>query len=312
MDPVVLVTGANGFVGRHIVDRLARSGAWRIVATDMHDHLIALHGDPFDSITYVSGDLADTPFVESLRHLERIDAVIHLAANISKSTDITTYFSIMNSNINATFLLLEAAKEHGARFLFPSTALVYGNQPTPFAESMPPQPQDFYAMSKHMSEQLITFYHTKYRLRALIFRIGILYGPGQGASMFIPSLVECLLHNRPFNMTKGEQTRDFVYIDDFVDAVEAALARPQTTGTVNIGSGSAPSMREVALTAQELCEKTDLVAIGVLPYRDNEVLDYRLDSTLARSILGWKPHTDLRTGLARIIEYEQQREQSAS
>jgi nucleoside-diphosphate-sugar epimerase len=306
MDPVILITGANGFVGRHLIWHLSQKGGVQIVATDMQDALTPL-GSLRCSVEYVAGDLSDRTFVEKLAAEKPFKALVHLAAVLSQSADMATYFSIMNSNIQATFLLLEAARKNESRIIFPSTALVYGCQKGPFREDMQTDPGDFYALSKSMCEQLIRFYGRKYGVPSVIFRIGILYGPSQSGAMFIPSLVSALLAGREFPMTNGEQTRDFVYIEDFVRALDTALSDDALSGVFNIGTGKAPTLRETAVSAEQVAGVTGKIKVGVLPYREHESWEYCLDSGKAEAVLGWKTLTGLVEGLSKTIEFERKK-----
>jgi UDP-glucose 4-epimerase len=304
MDKKILITGANGFVGRHMLHALANIPGNRIYAVDIHESLMPYSAADRDLVDYFSGDLSDRTFINRLQNEQQFDCIIHLAAIISQSSDANTYFSIMNSNIQATFLLLEMAKRYKSRIIFPSTALVYGNPKGPFREDMLPDPGDFYALSKQMCEQLIRFYKNRYDVPYVIFRIGILYGPSQANNMFIPSLVRSLLSQTDFPMTKGEQKRDFVFIEDLVFAVKIVLSRPDLAGTYNIGTGDAPMLKDVALKAEELTGVRGKLKLGAVPYREKESWEYCLDSSHAKRDMHWRPATNIAEGLARTIAFE--------
>src|SRR3989339_20938 len=271
MGTVVLVTGANGFVGRHLIPALLQESNLEVFATDIHDSLIA-ETDTMSSVMYLKGDLSDRVFVNRLHQDRPFDCVIHLAAVLSQATDMNTYFAIMNSNIQATFLLLEAAKNNKARFIFPSTALVYGN---------------------------------KYNVPSVIFRIGILYGLSQTGQMFIPSLISALLAGRDFPMTKGEQTRDFVFIEDFILAVKTVLGHNELSGIFNIGTGNAPTLKEAAQIAERVANAYGVIKLGAVPYREKESWEYCLNSTKALRELKWQASTSLEQGLAKTIAFRQ-------
>jgi nucleoside-diphosphate-sugar epimerase len=305
----VLVTGANGFVGRNLLHRLCANPAFDVVATDIHGEWA-----PFSETTkqprfYVSGDASSRGFVSTLMDRFHFDSIIHLAAVISQTPDMDTYFSIINSNVRATFLLCEAAHIQRARFLFPSTGLIYGNQQGPFKEDMLPDPRDFYSLSKLMCEQIIRFFAASYQVQAVIFRIGILYGPSQANAMFIPSMVRSLLAGKEFPMTKGEQKRDFVFIQDFVTTLESLLLKKDVSGLFNIGSGSAEKLIDVAATAETLTGRSGLVRPGTVPYRPNESWEYCLNAKKAENMLGWRVATSVTEGLKQTIEYEKTRKE---
>ena len=307
MGMTILVTGANGFVGKNIVASLSNIADTKIVATDLQGMLQKTDETNTDAVTYLEGDHASKEFTASLQDGYRFDAIIHLAAVLSQAEDMQTYYSVMDSNIYTTFLLLETARQHNARILFPSTAMVYGDKKAPFSEDMRSDPEIFYALSKHLSEELIRFYGRKYDLGYVIFRIGILYGQWQSQGMFVPTIITKLLQGEEFKMTPGEQVRDFVHIDDFVEAVKKALAAKDVCGELNIGTGHAPSMKEMATTVERLTGVEGKVKIGAIPYRENELWEYRLDITHTQKVLGWQPGVSLEDGLRKTIDHYKSR-----
>jgi len=234
---------------------------------------------------------------------ERFDVIVHLAAILSQRDDFETYYSRIDSNMKASFLVLEVAKAHGARVIFPSTALIYGDQKGPFTEDMEPRPADFYSFSKHLCEKVILFYQQRFGIRPVIFRPAILYGPGQGDTMFIPSLVKSLLAGREFPMTKGEQNRDFVFIGDFVHAVGEALRNENIAGIFNIGTGRRWKLVDAAFLAEKLVGVQGKVQPGALAYRPNESWDYCVSHEKIKKETGWYPSTGLEDGLRATIQW---------
>ncbi len=305
----VLVTGANGFVGRNLIYQLSQESDIRIIATDIQETLVPLNGRNQKVVDYLSGDLANKQFIRVLSNLSQFDAIIHLAAILSQAEDGATYLSVMESNINATMLLLEIARQHKSRFVFPSTALIYENAQSPFKESYPSHPEAFYPLSKHLCEELINFYHRKYGVNYAILRAGVLYGPGQRGTMFIPSIIDALVNKREFPMTKGEQIRDFVFIEDFIHLLRQTLDHQAVCGVFNAGSGDGIAMCRVAEIVEQLTGTKGLVRIGALPYRQNEVFDYRLDISKACKTFRWTPKTSLEEGLRKTIEHFRQQTQ---
>ena len=298
MDPVILITGANGFVGRSLIDFLSAKGGIRVMATDVHPNLIPF-GSSSAVIEYLSGDLSDRAFMDRLGNAQPFDTVVHLAAVLSQAADMPTYFSIMNSNIQATFLLLEMAKKKNARVIFPSTALVYGGQKEPFREDMPTDPGDFYALSKSMCEQLIRFYGNKYGVRSVIFRIGILYGPSQTGVMFIPALVSALLSGKEFPMTAGEQTRDFVHADDAANAFSLAISSDGCDSPLNIGSGKGTAILDLLEKMCSLAGKTPNPLLQ--RERKGDIRKSVADISLAKRKIGFYSKIPLEQGLKEIV-----------
>jgi nucleoside-diphosphate-sugar epimerase len=307
MDKVTLVTGANGFVGRALLKVLLKDRTRYVVAVDVQD---SFAGDPLHpgmNGTYIKGDLSNPGFIAELNERWNFSELVHLAAITSQSTDSKTILQIIELNIKATVFLLEAAKKNRCTFLFPSSGLLYGNQKPPFSVDMPAMPSDFYSMSKMMCEKLIAEFSLKNDIRSVVFRIGVLYGPGQTGGMFIPSIIRTVLDDQPFPMTGGEQYRDFVFIDDCITALDMALSDSKIRGVFNLGYGKSHSMKEVAENVEKLTGKIGLVKLGAIPYRPQESWEYCLDISQTEKVLGWKPLVDIRDGLKATIAYEIER-----
>ncbi len=312
MDKVVLVTGANGFVGQHLVSRLCSDTSCEVIATDTHENLSGFGDVDSERVTYINGKLDDDAFTESLRATYRFDAIVHLAGLLSRSSDPAGRGLLFDVNVRGTQRILECSLRCGARFIFPSTGLIYGDQAGPFTEDMDRCPRDFYALSKLLGEDLIRCCSSTQGFEHVIFRPGVLYGPGQRGVMFIPSLVHALATGSELAMTEGRQTRDLVYVEDFVDALHGAITAERPGGVFNIGTGTPVALREVARLGEELAGVKEIVKLGRVPYREHETWEYCLDSTRARERLGWTPKTPLREGLQRAIEYEKASRQAGT
>lgn len=299
----VLVTGANGFVGRHVVRALAGTSRFGVIATDLHDHFTSIYPrECIDRTVYIQGDITDRGFVGDLVRTHAPSCIVHLAGIISKAEDPTTHERIQSVNVDSTAYLLEAARNARARFVFMSTGLVYGDREGPFTEDMDPAPMDFYAFSKYIGERYVDFYGKRYGLPSVVFRASVLYGPGQWGSMFIPSICSTLLAGEPFAMTAGEQKRDLLYIEDFVELLLRSVTS-DITGTFNAGSGVAVTMRQAAEAVRSAVGGKAEIRPGALPYRDNEVWNYCLDNAKARSAATWAPGVDTQEGIRRTVEY---------
>ena len=298
MGKIVLITGAHGFLGRALVNRLLNRPGMHIVAVDLAGSS-AFSG--LSGISYHSGNLNDAAFIEALKKEYRFDVIIHLAGVLSKGDSPEEHQELFDSNCRSTLKVLDLARSCGAAFVFPSTGLVYGDQKKPFSETMVPQPGDFYAQTKLICEECITYFAHRYGLRTVIFRPAIIYGPGQCGTMLIPSLVKAMLTDTVYPMTPGEQKRDFVYIGDVVDAFCRAIDNDSVNGVFNVGSGIARTIISVAELIQTLAGKHDLLRPGALQYRHNEVWDYCLDSSKAERELGWKAATEISIGINETL-----------
>jgi UDP-glucose 4-epimerase len=308
MGTVVLVTGANGFVGRHIVNRLASNREYRVIATDIHDNAIPLYRDGPAPAAYYTGDLRDAGFLETLFQQEHCDRIVHLAGVLSKAEDARTHRLCFETNVYSTLNVLQRAREQRSRVIFPSTGLIYGNREGPFTENMTVAPADFYSLSKKMAEELIVHFHKRFDLSYLIFRPAILYGPAQHGTMFIPSALATLRAGKEFDMTAGEQKRDFLFVEDFTDAVIAACENDRACGIYNAGSGTSITLREAANSIETVLDIHGMINAGARDYREHEVWEYELDSSRAEKELGWRANTDFESGIRAIIEYDNNKE----
>jgi UDP-glucose 4-epimerase len=298
---MILVTGAHGFIGSRLVARLRAEGL-PVTATGRRP---AADGLP-EGTAYVAADLADPAQAEALAARGPFARILHLAATATFKDEPASEREMYRNNVRATLNLVEMARRQGSRFVFLSTGMVYGDRPGPFHESMPVQPGNYYALTKSLGEEMVRFYSRRYGFPHLIFRVAIAYGPGQPEGMFIPSVVEALSAGREFPMTEGKQIRDFLFVDDCVEAIRlGALGEPQ--GTFNLGSGVPTTMREVGETAAALIGKPAALKPGALPYRPNELWEYYLDIAGIETALGWKPKIGLKQGLERMVRHAETR-----
>ncbi len=294
----ILITGANGFVGGHLARALASSGTRSLLLTGRQETYS--HGTLPPGCQYLQADL-ENPSEAMTR--SRFDIIIHLAAALSTQDSSTARRALMDANVSCTLSMLELAREHGAFFVFPSSGLLYGDQPGPHHEDLPLLPLNFYTFSKLMAEQLIEHFHRYHAVKALVLRASLIYGPGQGGAMFIPSIVKALVDGEEFPMTAGQQKRDFIYIDDLIAALDSAISQ-QLTGTFNLGGGVAPTLAEVAEMAGQITGNSSKLRMGAIPYRKVESWEYFLQIGKLQKALGWSPRVDLKTGLEKVVQYE--------
>jgi nucleoside-diphosphate-sugar epimerase len=302
LDKVILVSGANGFIGRNLIEFLADDSSFRIIGVDLQSHYTPLQKEPGPDFRYVQADVSEQDSMERLRQNGPLAAIVHLAGVTSQAEDSQTVARVFEANVKSTLLMIELAKADGAYFVFPSTGLVYGNAAGPFSEDMEPAPKDFYAFSKHLAEQIILRCNERTKMPFAILRAAVVYGPGQAGSMLIPSVIEALVAGRDFHMTPGEQKRDFLYVDDFVKAVDVCI-RSGRTGVYNVGTQRATRIIDAALLCQKLAGVTGKIKAGAIPYREGESWEYCLCIQKIRKELRWSPATGLEQGLRATIEW---------
>lgn len=293
----VLVTGASGFIGRRLVGRLAAAGA-EVHAIDLVPGAVAGVAEHLCDIT--------DPVAMATAVAESDPAyVFHLAAFKQRASDPGAFARAVLDNITGTLdLAVPLCGRPRLRSLVAvGTAEEYAGGPSPYEESMREAPVSAYSFSKTAMVHLLQTFHRAHRLPAVVVRPTIAYGPGQPTDMFLPALITTLLRGERFPMTAGEQTRDFVFVDDIVGALIAAATTPRAVGGVfNIGSGASIAVRDVARRVEALVGVSGLLGLGDVPYRVSESMEYAVDTSAARDVLGWSAAVGLDDGLRATVE----------
>lgn len=312
MAPGVLITGGAGFIGYHLVRWLVRQGYdVRILDNGRTGRLDRFDGTPeARSVTLLKGNITRLADVEAA--CEGIDYVVHLAAQVSVVESMDRPAETWAINVHGTALVLEAARRFGVRrVVFTSSCAVYGDSlEPPFRETDAPRPTSPYGLSKWMGEHLAEFYTRVFRLPVVTLRLFNVYGPGQRAdspyASVIPRFIDALRRGVPMTVYgTGEQTRDFVFVEDVARIIEKALHMPQADGLViNVGTGHPTSVNDLARLLQEISGRS--VGTHHEPPRPGEMLHAWADTARLRSVLGIDPEdlTPLREGLTRTWRAE--------
>jgi UDP-glucose 4-epimerase len=297
-----LVTGAAGFLGSALANRLAREGHQVRGIDDLSA------GDPErldPGVLFSRGDIVDRPKLWSM--LQEVDCVYHLAARVVVPESVLYPREYNATNVGGTVSVMEAMRDVGVkRVVFASSGAVYGDQRrVPLPESLTPDPRSPYAVSKLAAEYYVRTIGALWGIETVVLRVFNAYGPGQPLPAAHPPVVPHFLRQamRGGSMVlhgNGEQTRDFVYVDDVVEAMVAAATAPSIDRlTINIGSGVETSLRTLA---QQVLEVSNSEAEWILR-EDQDPGPSRMaaDIRLARSKLGYKPHIALQDGLRRML-----------
>lgn len=305
----ILVTGGAGFIGSHIVDRLLPAGFEVIVIDNLCTgklENISSHQTRKD-FHFIQGDIRNLDLINNT--LRDVDAVFHEAALVGVSTSVENPILTNEVNVTGTLNLLKACLDSGVkRFIYTSSAAVYGDTETlPHRESLLPKPISPYGVSKLAAESYAKVFHEVYGLETVCLRCFNVYGPRQTYGPYsgvITIFINQLLDNQsPIIQGDGEQTRDFVNIQDVVDASILALTRKSAVGEVfNIGRGVATSINQVASMLQEITGKTRLKLIHTNP-RKGEIRHSYADITKARKVLRYDPKVDLEEGLTQLVKW---------
>jgi NAD dependent epimerase/dehydratase len=307
----VLVTGAGGFIGSHVVERLAREGASvrafvRYNSRNDYGWLDAIDPDVSQHVEIFRGDLANPEAVSgSVQNRERI---VHLGALIPIPYSYRHPREFVSTNVVGTLNVLEAARREGVgRLVHVSSSEVYGTpHALPIAETAPMNAQSPYAASKVGSDQLAMSYRVSFDVPVVIARPFNTFGPRQSARAVIPTIITAALREDQVVLGSMTPTRDFLYVEDTVDGLLRCAAAQGVEGQViNLGTGSEISVQELAkLILKELGVEKPITRAEerVRPER-SEVQRLRADVAKARSLLNWAPGVPLAEGLRRTIEW---------
>ncbi|MEM2210710.1 MAG: GDP-mannose 4,6-dehydratase [Nitrososphaerales archaeon] len=289
----VLVTGANGFIGKHLV-RYLRERGFNVIDLDLKSSTII-------------GDISDWNFVSSLEHLN-FDAIVHLAAMVEIKDSLDDTHRCYQVNSFGTLNLLELAfKKKVDRFVYSSSANVYGLPlELPVKETTPFNPRTPYDYSKVVSEYLIQSYYTNRGLPIVILRSWKLFGEYESENKVIPRFIKSCLLNQPIPLYNGgRDTTDPYYILNYCYAVELALTKNEAIGEAfNVGTGSELSVREIAETIKKMTDsKSELQFLP--PRSPREATPMRSYPSIEKiqSRLGYKPIVSFTEGLERTIKW---------
>lgn len=307
----VLVTGAGGFIGGHLVARLVEDGAAvrafvRYNSRNDRGTLDWLDPAVASQVETVLGDLRD---VESVTQAaEATDVVLHLAAQIAIPYSYVNPRDFFETNVLGTLNVAQAALRSGAQHVVhTSTSEVYGTaQTVPITERHPLEPQSPYAASKLAADKLMDAWHRSYGLPVTILRPFNTFGPFQSARAIVPTIVSQALAGGPVRLGSLHPRRDLTFVADTVAGFLAAAESPDAVGrTIQLGTGVDVSVGDlVDLVAEVLGRELEVEteAERIRPAK-SEVQRLVSDPSLARTLTGWEPRVDLREGLRRTVEW---------
>ncbi len=307
----VLVTGAGGFIGSHLVERLAVEGA--AVRALVHYNsrndpglLTLLPSDTLEHVEVIPGDLRDPIAVQQA--VEGMDIVFHLGALISIPYSYKHPFHVAETNILGTLNVLQACREMGVRRLVhTSSSEVYGTAlRVPIDEGHPLQGQSPYSASKIGADKLAESYFCAYELPVVTLRPFNTYGPRQSDRAVIPTIIAQALTQDIVRLGNLDARRDLTYVTDTVGGfIKISEAANVEGGTYNLGAGSDISIGELAEKIINLVSRSVTIEVDNTRLRPEgyEVQRLLADNTLAKKDLGWEPRVSLDEGLRRTIEW---------
>jgi UDP-glucuronate 4-epimerase len=306
-----LVTGAAGFIGSHLCERLIANGH-TVIGLDNFDPFYdrkikesniksLLKSDKFK---LVEGDIRDADFVQSICK-NGVEIIVHLAAKAGVRPSIEDPVGYADVNINGTLVMLESAKKFNIKkFIFASSSSVYGNnKKVPFAETdnvdFPISP---YAATKKAGELICHTYHHLYKIDINCLRFFTVYGPRQRPDLAIHKFVKLIDAGKPIPMFgDGSMMRDFTYIDDIIDGTAAAIEKCKDFEIYNLGESRPIRLDDLIKEIEKSLGKKAI--IERLPLQPGDVEKTYADVNKARRELGYNPNTEISAGLKKFVEW---------
>lgn len=307
----ILVTGGLGFIGSAFIRFLLRqAGGERIVNLDAmtyaanESNLDGFHEHP--RYRFVQGNINDVALVDQVLDDYEIDVIVHFAAETHVDRSIASSMPFLESNVMGTISLLEAVRRHPeVHFHHISTDEVFGSlgESGCFSENSNYRPNSPYSASKAASDHFVRAYANTYGLSTTISHCSNNYGPGQNVEKFIPRMILHCLLNKPLPVYgRGANVRDWIYVDDHVEAVWEIIRRGRKGETYGIGGGCEKSNLEMLHLLIDLLgdpEKRQLIRF--IEDRPGHDYRYAIDSSKLFRELGWQPRTKLEDGLRKTI-----------
>ena len=301
-----LLTGGAGFIGSHIVKRLVGEGAVVRVVDNLSTGQVARLENLRCSIEYVEADLADNLVSDEV--VKDVDYVLPQAAIPSVQRSVCDPIGTNRANVTATLNLLESCRKAKVRrFVYAASSSAYGDtEVLPKSEEMPPNPLSPYALQKLAGEHYCKLYYSLYGLETVCLRYFNVFGPGQDPhseySAVIPKFISKLLINELITVYgDGEQSRDFTYVENVVDANLLALQATKACGKVlNVGCGERITLNTLIQLLEEIVGVKAKVSYSAS--KPGDVRHSLADINLARRLLEYEPKVMVKEGLRRTVE----------
>ena len=301
----ILITGGCGFIGSHLVRSCLFGGARVEVLSSKDDSCWRLD-DVGSKVKIRKVVYTNQKSVSNALNRSKPHYVFHLASRISRERSFDELRELKEIHFDSTLTLIEGLKKTKGliRFVHVGTIDEYGGNSAPFQESARELPTNPYAFTKLVGTRLVELLAKNFGFPAVIIRPALVYGPAQNLRTFIPSLIRACLDKKPFPMTRGEQTRDFLFVEDLVRGLLLVAVLPGVEGEIiNMGSGKETNLKEVALVVNSFLGSPAILQFGAQEYRSDEHMHFWLDSSKAKKLLGWKSRISLREGILKTCEW---------
>ncbi|UZE92134.1 MAG: NAD-dependent epimerase/dehydratase family protein [Methanosarcinales archaeon] len=290
----IMVTGCSGFIGTHLARRLLNDG-FHVIGYDMNKSSIA---DP--NFEFIQGDILDMEKLQ--KSMDGCESVFHLAAQTSVPKSTSDPFHDFKTNAEGVFNVLLAAKEQGAKVIYTSTSTVYGLADMPTNESQTLKPISFYGASKAAGDLYCFAFHHTFGLDTAILRLYNVYGPGNSKGVMYDLFKK--LERDPSHLEvigTGLQRKDYVYIDDVIDALLVAYERGVSGEAYNVGNGVSTTVNDVVRIILDVLQLRPEITYTGQSWK-GDVESAQADISKFKS-LGWHPKVSIEDGIRRTYEW---------
>ena len=295
----ILVVGGTGFIGTNLVKRLLKIGA-KVTCLALKKKKKKIS---HKNLKYIFCDYANFNILK-----KKINKPFHYVVNLGGYIDHSKFFvkgnKVIDNHFSSTMnLLLSLKKRQLKRYLHIGTCDEYGENISPIKEDVREDPITSYAFAKLASINLIIMLSKTENFPATALRLFLVYGPHQKNDRLIPQVINGCLKKKNFPVSKGNQLRDFCYVDDVINAVILCLTKKKALGEIfNVGSGKPVSVKFIINTISKII-KQGKPQFNKIPFRKNENLKLYPSINKIGRLLGWKPKTNLNQGLVKTINY---------
>ncbi len=296
----ILVAGGSGFIGSNLISELV-SNDNEIISLSKRSEKINYQNKNID---FVFHDLT-TPFPESLRRkCSDIDYFINCSGYIDHRDFANGGKNVYLNHFESLYSLSNLAIDVGAKaFIHIGSSDEYGLNKSPIKESTRESPTSPYALGKLSSTHYLQQCFKNGLLNSVVLRPFLVFGEKQRKDRFLPFLIDNCLNDKEFNVSKGEQIRDYLYVNDFNKALISSINNDKAYGEViNIASGIPISIRKVIITVQEIIGKGKPI-FGGIAYRKGESMELYANIDKAKKILNWEPSYDFKNSLKKVISW---------
>ena len=296
----LLVVGGTGFIGQHVVE-MALDKGFDITVLTKNNHNLT---DELDGVTYLSADISHKASLLTRLESKVFDYVINLGGYVDHANYLNGGDKVYDVHFNGVRNLVDCIDKSKIKgFVQLGSSDEYGNNPAPQSEIQREAPISPYSCAKVASTYFLQTLYKTDKFPAVILRPFLVYGPGQGIERFIPQIIKGCINNQKFPTSKGEQLRDFCFIDDIIQAIFSSLDNGNAHGEViNIASGKPASIKKMVNTIVDMIGSGE-PQFGQVAYRNGENMALYGDIAKAKEILDWKSSVSLEQGLAETIRW---------